>query len=113
MKTLIVKRPWGQFDQFTQNEKTTVKIISVDKENSLSLQYHNNRTEFWHIISGNPIVTINENKTNAKPGDEFVVEKRDLHRIEASDSDVLFLEIAYGDFNEDDIVRVEDKYGRA
>lgn len=112
MKKLIIKRPWGQFEQFTQNEKTTVKVISINKDSSLSLQYHNHRTEFWHILSGFPVVTIGEKKTNAKPGDEFQVEKKELHRIETKDNEVQFLEIACGDFDENDIVRVKDKYGR-
>jgi mannose-1-phosphate guanylyltransferase/mannose-1-phosphate guanylyltransferase/mannose-6-phosphate isomerase len=112
MQKIIVKRPWGQFEQFTQNEKTTVKVISINQDSSLSLQYHNHRAEFWHILSGFPVVTIGEKKINAKPGDEFMVEKKELHQIEAKDSTVKFLEIAFGDFDEDDIVRVKDKYGR-
>jgi len=112
MKKLIIQRPWGQFEQFTQNEKTTVKVISINKNSSLSLQYHNHRKEFWRILFGFPLVTIGEKKINAKPGDEFVIEKKTLHQIEAKDSGVQFLEIAYGDFDENDIVRVKDKYGR-
>jgi mannose-6-phosphate isomerase len=113
MKTLTVKRPWGQFDQFTQNETTTVKVISINPNSSLSLQYHNNRKEFWCILFGFPIVIIGERKTNAKPGDEFMIEKKELHQIESQNGVVQFLEIAYGDFDEDDIVRIKDKYGRA
>ena len=60
MKTLTVKKPWGQFDQFTHNEISTVKILSVDKGGELSLQNHEHRTEFWRIISGHPLVTIGE-----------------------------------------------------
>jgi len=112
MKTLTTNRPWGKFDQFTQNETTTVKIISVNKDSSLSLQYHKNRKEFWYILSGFPVVTIGGKKINGKPGDEFVVEIGELHKIEATDSAVQFLEIAYGDFDENDIIRTEDKYGR-
>ncbi|MDR3519848.1 MAG: phosphomannose isomerase type II C-terminal cupin domain [Candidatus Pacebacteria bacterium] len=112
MQKIIVKRPWGQFEQFTQNEKTTVKVISINQDSSLSLQYHNRRREFWRILSGFPLVTIGEKQTNSKPGDEFMVEKKELHQIEAKDNAVQFLEIAYGDFDEDDIVRVKDKYGR-
>ena len=112
MKELTIQRPWGQFQQFTKNEQTTVKIISINPNSSLSLQYHNNRTEFWYIISGNPIVTVGEKIISAKAGDEFTVEKKELHQIEAKDEAVQFLEIAYGDFDEDDIVRVKDKYGR-
>lgn len=113
MKTLTVKKPWGQFDQFTHNEISTVKILSVSRGNSLSLQYHNNRTEFWRIISGHPIVTIGENKKSANPGDEFIIEKLEPHQLETKGDDVQVLEIAFGNFDEEDIVRIKDKYGRA
>ena len=112
MKTFIVKKPWGQFDQFTHNEKTTVKVLSVNPNSSLSLQYHNKREEFWRIISGHPKVTIGEKTVTAKPGDEFMIKKKELHRIETKDDAAQFLEISYGDFDEDDIIRTEDKYGR-
>ncbi len=112
MKTLTIKKPWGQFDQFTNNEKTTVKIISIKHNESLSLQYHNHRTEFWRIISGHPVVTIGEDKRNANPGDEFIIEKLEQHQLKAQNDDVKILEIAYGDFNEGDIIRIKDKYGR-
>ena len=113
MKTLTVKRPWGQFDQFTHNEKTTVKIISINRASSLSLQSHTMRKEFWYIISGFPIVTLGEKIISAKPGDQFMIEEEEQHKIESKDGEVKFLEIAYGDFEEDDEVRLEDKYGRA
>lgn len=114
MKTLSVTRPWGKFEQFTQNEDTTVKIVTIDPGGALSLQYHKEREEFWYVISGNPIVTVGETVVNAKPGDEFIIPKLALHRMEAVDGAVQVLEVAYGDFDEDnDIVRVEDKYGRA
>ena len=112
MKTLIVKKPWGQFEQFTHNETTTVKIISIDRGGSLSLQTHGKRTEFWQVISGHPVVSIGAKKINASPGDEFFVEKLQPHRLEAASDDVKILEIAFGDFDENDIVRIEDKYGR-
>lgn len=113
MKTLIVKKPWGQFDQFTLNEVTTIKILSVNKGGSLSLQYHNNREEFLRIISGHPLVTVGENIKIANPGDEFIIEKLQSHQIEAKDDDAQILEISYGDFDEEnDIIRIKDKYGR-
>lgn len=113
MKTLVVEKPWGKFEQFTHNELTTVKVVSVNPNSSLSLQYHNNRGEFWRIISGHPLVTVGENTTLANPGDEFTIEKLQYHQLEAKDDDVQVLEIAYGNFDEDDIIRIKDKYGRA
>ncbi|MEI6280584.1 MAG: phosphomannose isomerase type II C-terminal cupin domain [bacterium] len=113
MKTLVVKKPWGQFDQFTHNEVTTVKLLFLDPNTSLSLQYHNNRDEFWRVLSGNPCLTIGSNTINAKTGDEYYIVKKELHSIEAKDEAVQILEIAYGDnFDENDIIRIKDKYGR-
>jgi len=112
MQKLTVKKPWGCFEQFTHNEQTTVKIIFIEKDSSLSLQYHKNRSEFWHILSGFPTITIGDKKIDAKPGDDFLIEKMVHHQIEAKEDPVQFLEIAYGDFDENDITRLEDKYGR-
>jgi mannose-6-phosphate isomerase-like protein (cupin superfamily) len=113
MKTLIVGKPWGRFEQFTHNETTTVKIISVNKGGSLSLQTHKNRSEFWRIISGHPSITVGEKVTIANPRDEFIIEVLQPHQLEAPADDVQVLEIAYGNFEEEDIVRIKDKYGRA
>src|SRR6185437_16374332 len=45
------ERPWGSFDQFTKDERVTVKIITVAPEKRFSLQYHERRSEFWRIIA--------------------------------------------------------------
>ena len=111
-KVFQIEKPWGNFRQFSHNEITTIKILTINPNTSLSLQYHNHRAEFWHVISGHPFLTIGEKKIKAKPGDEFEIQIKELHRLEAQDDAVQILEIAYGDFDEEDIVRVEDKYGR-
>jgi mannose-1-phosphate guanylyltransferase/mannose-1-phosphate guanylyltransferase/mannose-6-phosphate isomerase len=107
------ERPWGNFRQFIHNTPSTVKIIFVKKGEAFSLQYHNHRTEFWRILSGNPEVTLGEATIQAKEGDEFNIAPKTKHRVRSVDSDTEFLEIAYGDFDENDIIRIEDKYGRA
>ena len=106
------KRPWGFFRQFTQSEQSTVKLINVKDGQRLSLQYHLKRSEFWVVLVGNPKVTIGDMEKVAKVGDEFEIPQKAIHRIEAPDGDVQILEIAFGDFDEDDIVRIEDAYGR-
>ena len=113
MQTLTVERPWGKFEQFTQNEAVTVKIITINAGEAFSLQYHKKRTEFWQILSGNPEVLVGDKVILAKPGDKFEVPPETNHRIQARDSRTEILEIATGDFDEDDIVRLEDKYGRS
>ncbi len=111
-KVFQIEKPWGNFRQFSHNEVTTVKILSINPNTSLSLQYHNHRSEFWHVISGHPTLTIGEKKINAKPGDEFSIAIKEQHRLEAGADFVKILEIAFGDFDEEDIIRIEDKYGR-
>ncbi len=106
------KRPWGEFRQFASDENVTVKIVTVKKGESLSLQKHNKRSEFWKILSGTPRVTSGENITEAKVGDEFDIGVGALHRVESVSGDVEFLEISRGKFEEGDIERFLDKYGR-
>lgn len=112
MEPIIDVRPWGQFKQYTLNEKTTVKIISVKAGEALSLQYHAHRKELWVVLSGSGTMQIGDKTIAAKKGDEFIVEPGVHHRISGSAEPIEFLEIAFGDFDENDIVRLEDKYGR-
>lgn len=106
-------RPWGNFERFTLNEKTTVKIITVNAGESISLQTHENRDEFWHVISGAPKITIGEDVHEGKIGESFFCGRGSKHRVEGGEGGAQFLEIAFGDFDENDIKRLEDRYGRA
>ena len=106
------ERPWGEFVKFTENSPSTVKIITVKSGQAFSLQYHKSRDEFWHIISGTGTATIDKDRIEIVAGKDFFIPKGTSHRIEASDKDVVFLEISYGTFDENDIVRTEDNYGR-
>ncbi len=112
LETYTENRPWGSFTQFSKNEPSTVKIITVNSNAALSLQHHAKRREFWKIIGGEGIVTVGEEEYSAKVGDEFMIEIGELHRIKAGENGITFLEIAFGDFDEADIVRIEDEYGR-
>ena len=107
-----IERPWGNFRQFTHNEFSTVKIITVKPNELLSLQSHNHRSEFWHIISGSGTVEIGDVKKDTKAGDEHEIKIGEKHRLGAGPTGLQVLEIAYGDFNEGDIIHYEDKYGR-
>lgn len=106
-------RPWGGFRRFTNKELTTVKILSVKANQRFSLQYHNGRDEFWKVLSGSPDITIGEKVERSKVGDEFFITRGTRHRISAGDNDASILEISFGDFDEGDIVRLEDDYNRA
>lgn len=112
LKPYKEKRPWGDFITFSTNEKSTVKIITVNAHSALSLQSHTSRDEFWHIISGEGTLTIGDKKIPAKNGDEVFVPRQTKHRIETSSSNLVLLEISLGEFDENDITRFDDVYGR-
>lgn len=108
------ERPWGEFVEFTKNTPTTVKIITVKPGEILSLQKHANRDEFWHIISGQGSVVIGEETISVFPGQDYFVVRGTKHRLAGGQSESLvILEISFGDFDENDIERLEDRYGRA
>lgn len=112
MKIVNTNRPWGCFEQFTLNEVSTVKLHYVNKGESTSLQFHNKRDEFWKVVKGSPEITIGENVFTSEVGDEYDISAGTAHRISAPNDDVVILEISLGDFDEEDIVRLEDKYNR-
>lgn len=106
------KRPWGNFEQFTHNEISTVKLINVDAHAELSLQYHKNRSEFWKVIEGAPVIMIGDQKVTASEGDEFFIPQLTHHQIITESKPARILEIAFGEFDENDIIRIKDKYNR-
>jgi len=106
-------RPWGNFERFTLNEQTTVKIVTVNTDEAISLQTHAHRDEFWRVLSGQGTITIDELTHDAQPGETYFSKRGSKHRIEGGEGGLSILEIAFGDFDESDITRLEDKYGRA
>ncbi|MBS3162539.1 cupin domain-containing protein [Candidatus Woesearchaeota archaeon] len=106
-----VQRPWGRYEVYADNEKVTVKIHHFIAGGVWSLQYHNHRDEFFKILEGEGTFRIGEEYFDVKPGDELSVKRTQLHRFEAKTS-VKILEILYGLWDEKDIIRLEDKYGR-
>ncbi len=107
------ERPWGNFERFTLNEQTTVKIVTVNPGEAISLQTHEHRDEFWRVLTGSGTVRIGEIDHPAHVGDAFFNSRHSKHRVEGGPEGLTFLEIAFGDFDEKDIARLEDKYGRA
>lgn len=106
-------RPWGDFERFTLNEKTTVKIITVKAGEALSLQTHGKREEFWRVIAGSGVITIGETEHEAVAGQNFFIPQGAKHRVLGGGEGMQFLEIALGEFDEKDITRLDDRYGRS
>ena len=115
MNIVNISKPWGGFEQFVLNEKVTVKILIIKAGEAFSLQKHANRSEFWKVLEGNPTIQVGNKIEDAVVGDEFFINENELHRISVPADDNVaakILEIAFGDFDENDITRLEDKYGR-
>ncbi|MAH07147.1 mannose-6-phosphate isomerase [Candidatus Pacearchaeota archaeon] len=112
MKKKSDKRPWGGFEQFTLNEESTVKILTIKPHQSPSVQKHKHRSEFW-VILDNPIkVTLGNRTFRAVKDQEIFIKKGQVHTAEAYSKTARILEISFGKFDENDITRLKDKYGR-
>jgi mannose-6-phosphate isomerase len=112
MKIYSESRPWGKFEKFHENKPCTVKLIYVNANSRLSLQYHKKRSEFWKVIKGSARVEINEKTIILEEGETITIPRQARHRVLARESECIILEIAYGRFDENDIVRIEDDYQR-
>jgi mannose-6-phosphate isomerase len=106
------RRPWGQFRRYTHGETTTVKLITVEAGQELSLQRHDHRDELWVVIDAGLLVRIGDEVTEAAAGQEFFVPRGTIHRASGGAASSRFLEVAFGTFDEADIERIEDAYGR-
>ena len=108
-----VDKPWGGFEQYTHNLPCTVKIITVAPGGTLSRQYHRMRDELWVTLDAGARVELDGSVLHPEPGERLFIPRETVHRLSApGDGPVRILEISFGEFDEDDIVRLEDVYGR-
>mgnify|MGYP003140047717 CR=1 FL=1 len=107
-----VPKPWGYYVDLERNPFMVIKRIKVFPNQRFSLQYHKKRDEFWRVISGEGIVTLGDYTIPARCGQHFHIFSGVKHRMTAGPAGVMFLEIQEGECYENDIVRLEDDYGR-
>jgi mannose-6-phosphate isomerase-like protein (cupin superfamily) len=108
------ERPWGTRLEFARNEECTVVLIQANPGESLSKQYHHDREEYWYVTKGSGTVVIEDIEYKALPGDRFFAPKGGNHRISAGENEgIEILEVSKGRYEDEDIVRLEDKYGRS
>tara|TARA_Y100000589_G_C26881847_1_gene518329 strand:+ start:135 stop:527 length:393 start_codon:yes stop_codon:yes gene_type:complete len=110
----IYERPWGTYRTIEQRENYQLKHIVVKPGKRLSLQYHHHRDEHWTVIKGKGTVQLDEKSIDLELNGRVFIPKLSKHRMSNNtQEDVEFLEIQIGDYlGEDDIVRVEDDFGR-
>jgi mannose-6-phosphate isomerase len=91
-----------------------VKRLVVHPGKRLSYQRHSQRAEHWFIVAGTAQVTLDGEVTELHPGDSIDIPLQGAHRVaNAGDTDVVLIEVQHGSyFGEDDIVRLEDDFGR-
>lgn len=108
-----VTRPWGSFNQYAHNKECTVSLMTVLPEQRLSLQAHTGRAELWIIIDDGAIVQVGEDIKEYKAGDEVWIMPNQKHRLSAAGNiPVRVLEVAFGNWQQDDIARFGDDYQR-
>jgi mannose-1-phosphate guanylyltransferase/mannose-6-phosphate isomerase len=107
-----VTRPWGSFRQCAHNGLCTVNLITVNPGQRLSLQFHDRRSELWIVLDERCEVQIGEVVEHPSSGAEFWIPARTPHRLSSRGPQVRILEVAFGDWQQDDITRYEDDYGR-
>ena len=109
-----VARPWGWYDLLDSGEGFAVKRISINPQASISLQKHTQRTEHWVVVKGTAEVTREDSTFLLEENQSTYIPIGAVHRLRnPKDTPLEIIEIQAGDYlGEDDIVRLEDAYGR-
>lgn len=109
-----VHRPWGSYTVLEEGLRYKIKKIEVNPGARLSLQLHYHRSEHWVVVQGTAKVTIGENEQLLHENESVYVPKSSVHRLENPGKVPLeMIEVQVGEYvGEDDIVRLEDIYGR-
>jgi len=108
-----VTRPWGSFSQYAFNEDTTVSLMTVLPGQRLSLQSHTGRAELWIVLDDGASVQVDDDIQTYQAGDEVWIPANARHRLSnAGEQPVRVLEVAFGNWQQEDIVRYDDDYAR-
>lgn len=109
------ERPWGNYTVLSDEGDHKVKRIVVHPGKRLSYQTHARRAEHWYVVSGVATVTVDGTDRLVGPGESVDIGLGSAHRCSNhGNEDVVFIEVQRGDyFGEDDIVRLDDDFGRS
>lgn len=110
-----VHRPWGTYTILEESERFKIKRIEVKPGAKLSLQMHHHRSEHWVVVSGMAKVTNGDNEILVNTNESTYIPAGHKHRLENEGVvPLVMIEVQSGDYlGEDDIIRFDDKYGRA
>ena len=111
-----VQKPWGHELVFAETDRYAGKLLTIRSGESLSFQYHERKDETIHVLDGTLGLEIqNEGEARSllqlRAGESFRIRPGTRHRMFGDASDVLLVEVSSPEL--DDVVRLEDRYGRA
>jgi mannose-6-phosphate isomerase len=109
------RRPWGTYEVLDEGDLFKVKRIEVFPGKRLSYQKHAQRAEHWFVVSGQARVTLDDRDIVVSAGEAIDIPIGAAHRVEyAAEETLVFIEVQRGEYlGEDDIVRLQDDFGRA
>ena len=109
-----VVRPWGYYESLATGNNYQVKHLMVNPGESISLQFHKYRAEHWTVVSGVGLITCDDREFELGVNESTFIPVGSKHRIvNKGEEPVEIIEVQLGDYlGEDDIVRIEDIYGR-
>lgn len=108
-----IVRPWGGFQQYAHNQATTVSLMTVQPGQRLSLQSHAARAELWIVLDDGATVQVGDKVQTCRAGEEVWIPVNERHRLGNPTSHrVRVLEVAFGNWQQSDIVRYEDDFAR-
>lgn len=107
-------RPWGEFENLLDIDICKVKKIIIKPAQAPSYQYHYKRSEVYVIVQGKAAIMLDDVEKEYNVGDTIIVPVLTKHRVtNIGNEDLIFIEVQHGEyFGEDDIVRINDNYGR-
>ncbi len=109
------QRPWGTFTVLDEGDGYKVKRIEVFPGKRLSYQKHSQRAEHWVVVQGTAKVTLDDREIVVEAGQAIDIRVGSAHRVEnPGEQTLIFIEVQRGNYlGEDDIVRLQDDFGRA
>jgi mannose-6-phosphate isomerase len=109
------RRPWGTFTVLDEGDTFKVKRIEVLPGKRLSYQKHSKRAEHWVVVEGTAKVTLDDRDVIVEKGEAIDIPIGSAHRVENPGDELLvFIEVQRGSYlGEDDIIRLQDDFGRA
>lgn len=113
MREPAVEKPWGSYEVLWRGSDALLKRLVILKGQAISYQYHLKRSEVWTVVRGLGLLTLDGSDQLISTGETVTIDREVKHSVEATTNDLVLYELQVGECDEDDIVRLSDKYGRA